>query len=183
MEGLFLRSKLSMENIIVDNRVLSFSQLEKDEDALEQKLEESRRTARSWHLCRTFSFSDELSALEAMHMELLKTKTGPKEEHMKVLQEVVEVLDSGQKHAENFHKQIRALATAGEDSRLEERTGAGTVYFSEKVLAPCVKKIEDHLSFLNSYTKALKQKRIWKDIHTQLKEKSAGIKALRVGTP
>jgi ATP-dependent exoDNAse (exonuclease V) alpha subunit len=179
MEGLFLRSRLSKENIIVDARVVSFAQTEKDSDKLDEKLEESKRAASAAKLYRIFSFAEELSQMEELHMELLKAKSGPKEEHMKVLSELVAILDKEQKNAETFHRQIRALVTALDDVKLGERKSAAAQYFAEKVIDVCVKKIEGHLTFLNGYTKALKQKRAWKDMHTQFKEKATAIRALQ----
>ena len=55
MEGLVLRSKLNINNVIVDQRIVEFARSENDEDELEELLVESMRKARASQLCRVFS--------------------------------------------------------------------------------------------------------------------------------
>lgn len=176
MEGLVLRSKLNIDNVIVDNRVIDFARSESDEDELEEVLVHSIRAAAATKLCKLFSFTDLIAYTEQLLPDLQKRKTGPKEKNIEVYDQSYKTLYKAQQHAEAFQKQIRALADAMEDEKLEERKKAGIRYFNEQVLHPCIAAIEEHIVALGPLTKVAKQVKIWKDYNTQLKQKYTEMK-------
>ena len=179
MEGLVLRSKLNINNVIVDQRIVEFARSENDEDELEELLVESMRKARASQLCRIFSFSELALYAEQLVPEILKRKTGPKEKNLALIEKVLKAVKDAQKHAGGFHKQLHALIGEQDDVRLDERKNAATVYFTEKVLNPCIADIEEHIIALGPLTKVAKQVKTWKDLNEQIKQKVTEIKNIQ----
>jgi len=179
MEGLVLRSKLNINNVIVDQRIVEFARSENDEDELEELLVESMRKARASQLCRVFSFLELATYAEQLVPEILKRKTGPKEKNLALIEKTLKTLKEAQKHAGGFHKQIHALIAEQDDARLDERKNAATVYFTEKVLNPCIADIEEHIIALGPLTKVAKQVKTWKDLNEQIKQKVTEIRGIQ----
>ena len=172
MEGLVLRSKINMDNVIVDPRVVEFARSESDEAELEEVLKQSMRAAAATRLCRLFSFTDIIANVEQAIPDLMKRKTGPKEKNLQLAEETLRALTKAQQHAEAFHRQIHILAAANDDVQLEARKSAGINYFAIQVLDPCVAAIDAHITSLGTLTKMAKQVSIWKDLNAQLRRKN-----------
>ncbi|MCW3121243.1 MAG: family ATPase [Flavipsychrobacter sp.] len=173
MEGLVLRSKLNIDNVIVDNRVIEFARSESDEDELEDVLKTAMRASAATRLCKLFTFTELSAAAEQAIPELLKKKTGPKEQNLKLAEDTIRALTKAQQHATAFHRQIHTLAEANEDALLEERKVAGINYFSIQVLDPCIAAIDAHIVSLGSLTKVAKQVTIWKELVALLRKKNS----------
>ncbi len=182
MDGLVLRSKLNIDNVIVDNRVVDFAQSENDEEELEEILVQSMREAAAGNLCRIFNFKELIANTEQLLPDLMKRKTGPKEKNLQLHDSIFKSLQKAQQHAEAFQKQIHAMVSAREDLRLEERKEAGIKYFSEQVLNPLIESIEQHIVSLGTLTKVAKQVKIWKDLKTQLTLKVTELNKAKTST-
>jgi PIF1-like helicase/Helicase len=178
MEGLVLRSKLDMANVIVDERVVAFAESENDEDELEDILEAGRRAALAGNLCKTFSLDELVAAAEHLLPQLQKRKTAPKEKNVQLYEQVFTALTAGHKHALNFHKEIRKLVAAGEDSLLLSRKKAAAGYFTTKVLEPAIASVDEHITGLGTLTKVARQVKLWKEFNLLLKQKNALLKEL-----
>ena len=178
IDGLVLRSKLSIENVITDRRVVDFAESEHDEDELEELLVQSRRKALASHLGRVFSFMDLMAHTEQLLPEILKRKTGPKEKNIELHGKILVTLKQAQGHAQGFQKQINVLVASLDDALLEERKKAGVSYFSQQVLTPLIALIDEHITSLGTLTKVAKQVKTWKDLNVLLKQKQTEINAL-----
>ena len=176
MEGLVLRSKLNIGNIIVDDRVVDYAQSENEEDELEEILKQSMRQAAVSQLCRIFSFKEQMSATEQLLPDILKRKTGPKEKNIALHEKIVGTLKQAQAHAEGFHRQIQALNTIANEERMIERKYAASKYFSAQVMDPIIESVEQHIVSLGTLTKVAKQVKTWKDLNVLLKQKCKEIK-------
>jgi ATP-dependent exoDNAse (exonuclease V) alpha subunit len=176
MEGLILRSKLNIENVIVDERIVTFAQSENEEDELEEILTESKRHAIAAQLYKIFSFTELTSYIEQILPDLLKRKTGPKEKNLALHEQLLKRLHDAHKHATAFHKEIHKLIAAMDDSRLGERKKAAAKYFTEQVMNPCILSVDEHIASLGTLTKVAKQVKIWKELNNQLKLKNEEIK-------
>jgi ATP-dependent exoDNAse (exonuclease V) alpha subunit len=177
MEGLVLRSKLSISNIIVDERVVAFAESESEEDVLEEMLRNSRRQAVGSHLCRLFSFHELVAQTIQMHTELLKRKTGPVEQNMALHGKILKTLNQAEEHAQAFQKQIMLLIQREDDAQLEIRKAAASVYFCTKVIDVCTEWTNAHITYLGTIPKPAKHITMWKLLETHLKDKAAKIKA------
>jgi len=175
MEGLVLRSKLTMENVIVDQRVVDFAQSEHDEDELDGLLVQCTREAGATKLCRIFSFAELIEKTEQVQMELLKRKIGPKEKNNQLYATTEACLKKAQAHAAAFHKQIHLLTLTEEYDKLNERKRAAAAYFTEHVLTPCCKGIEEHILEFSKLPRLAKQIKLWKTLETLMKQKEAEI--------
>ena len=175
IDGLVLRSKLNINNVIVDPRIVAFAESENEEDELEELLSESKRKAQASQLGKAFSFSDLVSYTEQMLPEILKRKTGPKEKNVSMYEQISTAMKQAQGHALGFQKQINALVASSEDVRLQERKRAGVAYFTGKVLDPCISSVAEHITSLGTLTKVAKQVKMWKDLEVQLKNKKQEI--------
>ncbi len=171
MEGLVLRSKLHLNNVIVDERVVAFAESENDEEELEEILNESMRKATVARLCKLFSFTEIIAATEQILPELMKKKTGPKEKNIQLQEQLLKTLKEAQKHAEGFHRQIHSLIATGVDDKLSERKNAAARYFTGKVLEPCIALVDAHIVSLGTLTKVAKQVRLWKELVAYFKHK------------
>ena len=178
IDGLVLRSKLSIENVITDQRVADFAESEHEEDELEELLVQSRRKALASHLGRIFSFMELIAHTDQLLPEILKRKTGPREKNIELHGKIVTTLRQAQGHALGFQKQINALVAALDDDRLEERKRAAVNYFSHQVLTPLISSIDEHITSLGTLTKVAKQVKTWKDLNVLLKQKQTEINAL-----
>ncbi len=178
IDGLVLRSKLSIENVITDRRVADFAESEHEEDELEELLVQSRRKAQASHLGRVFSFMDLIAHTEQLLPEILKRKTGPKEKNLELHGKIVVTLKQAQGHAQGFQKQINVLVASLDDAMLEERKRAGVSYFSQQVLASTIALVDEHIASLGTLTKVAKQVKTWKDLNVLLKQKQTEINAL-----
>lgn len=173
MEGLVLRSKINIDNVIVDQRVIEFARSEHDEDELEEVLKQSKRAAAATRLCRLFSFTDIIASVEQAIPDLMKRKTGPKEKNLQLAEDTLRALTKAQQHAKAFHRQIHDLAEANDDVQLEARKSAGINYFAIQVLDPCIAAIDAHILSLGTLTKVINQVSIWKDLNAQLRKKNS----------
>ncbi len=172
MEGLSLRTMLHLNNVIVDERVINFAQNESDEDELEELLETSMRQTAAEQLCKLYSLTELTALAERTRPELIKKKSGPVEENLKVIDAVIELLNDAKPHADNFQRLIMSLSAARSSEKLEERKKAATAYFTDKVVAPCRTQIAAHLLLLETYGKIIKLTKLWKDLDAALIEKA-----------
>lgn len=176
MGGLVLRSKLNIDNVIVDPRVIDFAQSENEEDELDDILDRSRREAAAIRLSRIFSFEELLAHAEHMLPAIMKWKTGPKEKNISLHEKLAQALTKAEGHAKGFHKEINLLTAAAEFERLYERKNAASKYFSEQVLTPLISATEAHLTSIGTLSKVAKQARAWKEMKEYLVQKDKEIK-------
>lgn len=172
IDGLALRSRLAIENVMIDNRIIEFAESEAGEEELNEKLEESRRYARRSHIINTFSFEELIATIEKTGVELAKRKTGPLEENAFLIEKILDVLLQAQKTATAFHVQVQQLYDAGDDDKLSGRAASATIYFSEKVMTPILSDINQHLALLADNTKVAKQSRMWRNIKEAAEQKN-----------
>ncbi len=177
MEGLVLRSKINISNIIVDDRVVNYARSENDEDELEVILKQAVRQAAATHICRVFSFTDLIAHTDQLLPELLKRKTGPKEKNLATHDKVITDLKRAQTHAIAFHRQVLSLIDSS-GILLNERKHAATKYFSEQVLNPCIDAVDQHIVSLGTLAKVAKHVKLWKELNVQLRLKADEIKNL-----
>jgi ATP-dependent exoDNAse (exonuclease V) alpha subunit len=175
IEGLVLRSKLNIDNVLVDNRVLEFAELAGDEAELDARLELSRRQSYINRVILNFNFSDLILATEKLVLELEKRKGGPAKENKEISQQILTALKSAQKHAEGFHTQVRQLFYNNEDAKIQERVKAAFQYFSVQVLSPFVVQITDHVKANIDRPGITKQMKLWRDHKELLSQKIAEI--------
>jgi len=175
MEGLVLRSKLNIENVIVDPRIIDFAESEHDEAEQDEILRQSMRKASANMMCRIFSFTELIAYTEQLLPEILKRKTGPKEKNIELHERIVSMLRASHAHAGNYQKQIHALTAANDDTKLQERNAAAVKYFTEQVLDLCIAAIDEHITALGTLTKAAKQVKAWKDLNSLIKQKRTEI--------
>ena len=183
MEGLVLRSKLNIENVIVDERIVAFAESELEEHQLDGLLQEGKRQAMAAKLSRVFNFSELVNYTEQVHQDLAKRKTGPKEKNLQMHAKIFSDLEQAQKHAAGFRKQIQALIATSDDEKLNERKAAAVAYFTVQVLDPLLKSIDEHIVSLGTLTKVAKQVKIWKDLANQLKLKVTEINRISSDQP
>lgn len=171
IEGLALRSPLTMENVMVDERIIDFAETEAEDSELIAKLELGKRFAHKSRVIETISFSDIVVEMEKASLELAKRKTGPTQQNADLVAALTERFRQAQKHAEAFHRQVNQLFEAGDDEKMGDRTAAAQIYFLEKVLDPSIKEIADHLALLADKTAVTKQTRTWKLLRAAVEQK------------
>jgi len=176
MEGLVLRSKLNISNVIVDDRVVAYAESENEEGELEDILKQSTRQAAVSQLCRVFSFKELIRATEQILPELLKRKTGPKEKNIALNEKIAGILKQAQAHAEGFHRQVRALNNESDDAKMNERKLAASKYFCTQVIEPLIESVDQHIVSLGTLTKVAKQVKIWKNLNALLRQKTGEMK-------
>jgi hypothetical protein len=176
MDGLVLRSKLAIENIKVDNRVMDYAQSENDEDELDNILDQGRRLAAATRLCRIFSFADIIAHADKMLPEIIKRKTGPIEKSRELHEKIASGMLKAERHALGFHREIKSLMMEMNFEKLYERKHAATRYFTELVLEPLIAAISAHITSLGTLTKMAKQVKEWKEMKDYLTLKEKEIK-------
>jgi hypothetical protein len=174
MGGLVLRSKLNINNIIVDDKVLDFASLESGEDELETILKESRRHTAAERLSKLFNFKELVIAADQTHADLLKRKPTT-DKNTELIETIKKTMREAQTHGDSFGKQIHNLIATLEDQKLDERVKAAATYFTEKVLNPTIASIDQQITSLGVLTKVAKQVKLWKELNTKLKLKVTDI--------
>ena len=175
IEGLALRSKLNIENVMIDSRIIDFAETEADEAELETRLEASRRHAHLSRMIQAFTFTELIEAVAQAALELSKRKLGPAQQNMDLIGKIRSALLTAQTHAETFHWQVRSFFDAGEDMKIIERGAAARKYFSEKVFVPILADIDAHLILLNDKTKVVKHAKVWSSLRILVDQKNAEI--------
>jgi ATP-dependent exoDNAse (exonuclease V) alpha subunit len=176
MEGLVLRSKLNVENVIVDSRVVAYAQSECEEDELDDILEQARRYAAAVRLCKIFSFAELLTQTELLLHEIVKWKSGPRDKHLNLQDKIMQALTTAEKHAGGFRNEIQQLMSQAAYVRMYERKQAAIKYFTEQVMAPLITAAEAHTTELSTITKVIKQAKAWKEMKEYLIVKDKEIK-------
>ncbi len=175
IEGLVLQSRLNIDNVLVDNRVLEFAETAGDEAELDALLEKSRRFTAVNKIVNNFNFSELITATEKLAVELEKRKGGPAKENKELSQKILVEIKSAQKHVENFHIQVRQLFNNGEDIKIQERTKAAFIYFSEKIFNPFILEITQHIKANIDRPGITRQIKLWKEHKDLLIQKVADI--------
>ena len=175
LQGLVLRTPLVAENIITDWRVLDFAADAYELDELDAVLNEATRRAATELLCQAFAFDDLLAITEQQLPEIMKRKTGPREQNITLHTQLTDLLKTAQQHGQTFQAQIQQLADARQDAKLEERRLSAAMYFIGKVFAPCKDMIAAHLKLLETYPKVARQNLIWIRIQEQITQKEQEI--------
>ena len=178
MDGLVLRSKLHIDNVIVDERIVAFAESELEDEELDGLLKQGIRQAMASQLNKVFTFTELIAYTEQLLPALLKRKTGPKEKNLQLHEKILADLKQAQKHAEGFKKQVNSLIAQSEDEKLGQRKMAAVAYFTAQVLNPCIALVEEHIVSLGTLTKVAKQVKQWKDLAIQLRLKAAEISGI-----
>jgi len=163
LDGLVLRSRLSLQNIMVDQQVTDFAGEEPDEAQLEAQLKEASRYSKYLQICKVYSFTELAENIVLMRTETKKRKTGPRQKSMELLDTLGTAIHKAQGHAEGFQKQLHALVTAHEDEQVASRKQAAADYFSKQVISPAILQINDHLILLAAEAKVAKQMKQWQE--------------------
>ncbi len=171
LDGIVLRGKLHIDNVKVDNRVIAFSENENEEDELEAVLYESERRAMAARLQRIFSFAELIEYTIQQRPDLVKRKTGPREENLALQEKVLSSLEQAQVHATTFGWEISNLVAAGDDTKLQDRKTSAIHYFTGKVLQPLIQAVDAHFVLLDTFPKVAKQTRLWTGMKEQLQAK------------
>lgn len=175
IEGLALRSRLNIENVMIDNRIIDFAETEADEAELDTRLEASRRHAHLSRMIHAFTFTELIEAVTQAALELSKRKLGPAQQNMDLIGKIRNALVTAQTHAETFHWQVRSFFEAGEDIKTLERGKAASQYFSGKVFVPILADIDAHLILLADKTKVAKHAKVWNTLRILVDQKNAEI--------
>ncbi|WP_345080409.1 ATP-dependent DNA helicase [Nemorincola caseinilytica] len=168
LDGLVLRSPLELHNILVDERVMEFSQYENEEDELDAVLAESELKAKALALQQRFMFGA-LLELMAQHLpDLQKVRSGPKEQNLALHEKITQRLTGAEAHAALFGKQLQTLLAEANEEKLAARLAAAAAYFDKEVLTACLQWVDEHLALLREYQKVLRQTRIWMEVKEML---------------
>ena len=171
LSGLVLRTALNAGNIYVDDRVREFAKMEMDEAQLEVQFNRSKREASWMQLCKVFSFTEVIEYAREFQIDIVKRKTGPREENSILSEQLLRTWLESQGHAAKFHKQMQQLLVGFEDEKLGERLNAASVYFCDKMISPCIEKIKMHLQLLETHMKVRKQVKLWNEYQVLLEQK------------
>lgn len=170
-EGLILRSRLNVDNIMVDRRVLAFAQQHLEEDDMDHMLSHYRRKAMLNAIIEHIAFDDLIAATHQLALELKKRKTGPANENQQLTADILNTLNDAKRHTKGFHTQATQLFNAGEHTQLISRKKAAVTYFATQVLQPLISKMDAHLQLYLSLTGVAKQHKMWKDHQELFKQK------------
>lgn len=181
LDGLVLRSPLQLNNILVDERVVEFSQYENDEEELDEVLAESELKARSLALRQRFMFNSLIEHMEQQLPELQKVRSGPKEQNFALHEKITQSLTAAQATATKFGQQLQTLLLEGNEEKLNERLSAASTYFDTNVLSPSIQWVDEHLAVLREYQKVLRQTRIWMEVKEKLAAKKKEVSAGKQG--
>ena len=172
IEGLALRSRITMDGILTDPRVIDFAAYASEGDELDERLYLCMRRSKLSAIISIFDFSELISATSQLMNDLAKRKTGPVKENQELATGILAALNKAQDHAEKFHRQLHALFTSGEDAKITERSLAGAGYFVAQTITPVLSDIAAHLEKLSHLAGVTRQVKLWTTHKMLLERKS-----------
>jgi uncharacterized protein YpbB len=158
LQGLVLYSRIQPHCINTDNRVIEFTRLEKEEDQLEQELQEEQKTFIARSLLLTFDWIKLTDALQ-MHYDEYESRQLP--DKNQCIQWAKGVLDSvlkQQEMAEKFTRQLDQLLSAAPQEGyqyLHQRVTAASTWFIN-AMDETAAAIQSHINEIKVKTKVRK---------------------------
>lgn len=173
LSGMVLKSRISPQSIRTDERVLTFSQQQvEDEDMLAELKTEQENYVRNT-LIQAFDL-DKIHRLFTEHevavgSRLMPDESGPGEWAIEMIQKISTQKDI----AEKFTMQLSKLLQAEDDephAKLLERSTAAVNYFNSQI-AEWKKSIEAQIAFFKTRKKAKKYLHVLNDLFKRLQRK------------
>jgi len=178
LQGLTLSSRLLLENIIVDERIVAFAQQAMLDAALDSKLIVSRKYARFTQQITVFACDEVIVAIEKLIAEMHKRKAGPVAQQLSLAMSILQQLKAGQAVADKFSNQAHSLFKQGQEEPLKERIRAAAQYFTQQITAPITTSVDQMVVTLTDDTTSKRPLVLWKIFSLALKDYSQRIEAL-----
>lgn len=149
MEGLVLFSRIHQHAISTDERVISFTKSELDEDVLTEQLEGAQKMFIAKSLMLSFDWEKIISQLELICEQNADRQIPDKEDAIRICQQLLDNAWKQKEIAKKFLLQLEQLLEGAETDgyiQLNARMNAAANYFvktiSEELLAPLQKHID-----------------------------------------
>ena len=144
LEGLILSSRISTQNVMVNDQIIQYHDAAPSEERLHQVLEVAKLRFAAEQLMITFSFDDIDQQLQLWQEELEERKVPEKESVLKELHKMRRVTNDLNQIAKKFQPQLRALILQYQKdeiiSPLSDRVTEAVNYFAQqyfnKILLP-----------------------------------------------
>lgn len=153
LEGLVLYSRIQPQSIHTDERVLAFAKIEKQEDELQQTLEQEQRLYLSRSLTNAFNCTKLGESISQHYDDYAHRLIPDKNESVLWAQHLLSSFTQMKEISEKFDKQLNGLLqhTASDGyARLHERVAAASTYFTNA--------LEELLNSLRQHKKEMQVK-------------------------
>jgi hypothetical protein len=163
LEGMVLKSTISRQSVMTDQRVLAFAAAELSEDKLKPLLNIGQQQYIIDGVTKLFDFTTAREELDEFRDFIESRKSIDKEEAYSVVDAVDDKLARLQEIAVKFSMQLRGLVAQEDFAGARKRIEQGTTYFQENLTTDILPPLEDY------YERVRERKKVKKYIKT-LKE-------------
>ena len=151
LEGLFLSSKIKMENVIVNAKIKSYYEAHSIPDEIEKLLASAKDEYDDLLLLRAFSFEKLISLFSSWETYVKESTTPVKANALIYAKELTRSLDNLQDLALRFQKQLLSLLSELRDEKIESekiihRASEAIRYFTTSLFEKIIKPTDAHIN-------------------------------------
>jgi len=147
LEGLYLSSKLTLKNIIIDKRIKQYYAKALSVNNLDQILSEAKIAFDNKKLIDTFSFDKIIAYTESWEDYLINHNPAEKANAIRYSKTLFNTLDQLRDVAQKFMRQLDQLQKTNQSSEtIIERTRKAISYFTEELFIKIIQPLEQHIS-------------------------------------
>ncbi len=146
LEGLKLMSKIKVENIITDNRIIEYHKEIELRNDIESVLAKAKQEYSDFLLVKAFQFANILNQFEDWKELILDGKI-PEQGNVFILyKDLHNAMEELDKIAKKFQIQLRSLIMNNQDSKMViERSVKAIEYFTDNLFLEVIKPLEEHI--------------------------------------
>lgn len=148
LEGLHLSSKLSLKNVIIDERISQYYKDTLEEKNLDEILVSAKAAYEAQLLLSSFSFSKIIAYTESWEAYLLSHNPPSKADAVRFSSTLFKSIDQLQDVAQRFQVQLNTLLSDKDanESAVITRTEKAIGYFTEEFFKKSIQPLEAHIS-------------------------------------
>ena len=149
LEGLHLSSKLSLKNVIIDERISRYYREALIQENIEDVLQVAKDSYAAQLLVSSFSFDKIIAYTESWEAYLLSHEPPSKADAIRFSSSVFKSIDQLQDVAQRFQTQLKLLLESGEEQSSQaiiSRTEKAIAYFTEEFFRKCIQPLEEHIA-------------------------------------
>jgi len=147
LEGLYLSSKLSLKNVIIDQRIKKYYDLALSHDNLDAILLVAKSDFENQKLMDSFSFDKIIAYAESWEDYLINSNPPEKANAIRYSKTLFNTLDQLRDVAQKFMRQLETLQKSDQSlDTLKDRTKKAISYFTEELFRKVIQPSEEHVS-------------------------------------
>ncbi len=157
LEGLHLSSKLSLKNVIIDQRISNYYKQALEQENLDEILQEAKEAYQTQLLISSFSFEKVTAYAESWEAYLLSHEPPSKADAVRFSTSLFRSIDQLQDVAQRFQGQLIVLLQSTDEESTQTiiaRAQKAIGYFTEEFFRKTIEPLEKHIGEWKSKSKS-----------------------------